>query len=136
MSLSIRVLDPASDADLEDYFAFDRSVDEALIGGCEHQTLENYRVLASDTPYARRLRLIASQGGTIRGSALLELPLRENLDTAMFFISAHPRLTGASVAEALADRIAAAAAEAGRAKLSMWGVVPGEGGPGRPRPSE
>lgn len=132
MSLSIRVLDPASDADLDDYFAFDRSVDEALIGGCDYQTLDRYRLLASDTPYARRLRLIASEGGAVRGSALIEFPLRENLDTAMFFVSVHPRLTSASVAEALAEEAAAAAAEAGRAKLSMWGVVPGEGDPDDP----
>ncbi|MDO4784256.1 MAG: hypothetical protein Q3997_04125 [Propionibacteriaceae bacterium] len=132
MSLSIRVLDPSCDADLDDYFAFDRSVDEALTGGCDYQTLERYRLLASDTVYARRLRLIASEGGVVRGSALLELPLRENLDMAMFFVSVHPRLTNTRVAEALAEEAAAAAAGAGREKLSMWGVVPGEGDPDDP----
>src|SRR5699024_5262717 len=86
MHLRIRPLDPTSEAELDQYLALDRALDEHTYGGSQLQTRDQLRADLQESPYwavLRRVPALATSDGRqgIGGSASAFKPQLETLET-------------------------------------------------------
>ncbi|MGP5035170.1 GNAT family N-acetyltransferase [Brachybacterium alimentarium] len=138
MHFSIRPLDAASDADIAQYAALDVAMDEALYGGHEVCTLEQWRAALTDSPYYRSRRWVAvaepfEGGEVIVGSAAVFLAQEENLETIGAHAAVHPDFRGHGIGTALVEEALIPAIRAtGRALVESYGEIPASGDPDDP----
>ena len=85
---------------------------------------EAVHILGSDDPEERFVPLVAVDGGEVVGSAIVFLPLLDNLDKAHFFLDAVPGHRGSGVGDALVSRVLEVGAAEGRKLLVGMGFAP------------
>lgn len=138
MHVTIRPLDPSSDAELTQYDALNRALDEHARGGSEHQTLEQIRADLADTAYWRTQRWVAEvepvEGGrTVVGRAAAFLPQQENLEKISVGASVHPAHRGHGIGTALLEQALVPAIRASeRTLVEAYGEIPADGDPDDP----
>ncbi|MBB5832439.1 GNAT family N-acetyltransferase [Brachybacterium aquaticum] len=135
MHLTIRPLDPADDAELDQYLALEQALDEHAHGGSQALTREQLRAQLTDTPYwsTRRWVAIAESlegGESLVGRASVFLPQKENLETISVGASVHPAMRGRGIATALVEEaLLPAIRESGRTLVEAYGEIPADGDP-------
>ncbi|MDN5820639.1 MAG: GNAT family N-acetyltransferase [Brachybacterium sp.] len=133
MHLTIRPLDPASEAELDQYLALDRALDEHTYGGSQALTREQLRAQLVGSPYWSVRRWVAvvetMEGGeSLVGRASTFVPLQENLETISVGVSVHPAFRGQGIATALVQEVLLPAIrESGRALVEGYGEIPADG---------
>lgn len=127
-SLTIRVLDLSSDAELAQLNALEEAHQRHWFGASQHRTAAQVRESYAGNEYWSHRLIVAElendSGGTIiAGCAELTFPLKENLDTVYLDVCVHPALMGRGIGTALVDQGLAAIAQTGRTKISSWGIL-------------
>ena len=138
MHVTIRPLDLSSDADIDQYHALDRALDEHAHGGSEASTREQVRAGLADTPYWRIQRWVAvaeqlEGGESIVGRAAAFIPLQENLEAVSVGAAVHPAYRGHGVGTALVgEALIPAIRASGRSLVDACGEFEGEADPDDP----
>lgn len=133
MQLTIRPLDPSSEAELDQYLALERTLDEHTYGGSQALTREQLREGLSDSPYWSTRRWVAiaetvEGGESLVGRASVFTPLQENLETISVGASVHPAFRGRGIATALVEEaLIPAIRDSGRTLVEAYGEIPAEG---------
>src|SRR5699024_2068317 len=135
MHLTIRALDPASEAELDQYLALDRALDEHAYGGSQLQTRDQLRAQLQDSPYWTVRRWVAlvetlEGGESLVGRASTFMPLQENLETLSVGVAAHAAFRGRGRATAMVqEALIPAIRESGRPLVEADGEIPADGDP-------
>lgn len=133
MEITIRPLDPTSDAELAQLGEVGDACDREMHGAVEPRTPAQHRVRLESTPYLSRHHWVAEvevlEGGrTIAGSATAMTPLQENLEMIDVEVAVHPAFRGQGIGTALVEQALIPAIRAsGRPLVSAWGEVPADG---------
>ncbi|HLQ79814.1 MAG TPA: GNAT family N-acetyltransferase [Brachybacterium sp.] len=135
MHLRIRPLDPTSEAELDQYLALDRALDEHTYGGSQLQTRDQLRADLQESPYWTVRRWVAAvetlEGGEgIVGRASTFMPLQENLESLSVGVAVHPAFRGRGIATAMVqEALIPAIRESGRPLVEAYGEIPADGDP-------
>lgn len=138
MHLRIRPLDPTSEAELDQYLALDRALDEHTYGGSQLQTRDQLRAQLQESPYWTVRRWVAlvetlEGGESIVGRASTFMPLQENLETLSVGVAVHPAFRGRGIATAMVkEALIPAIRESGRPLVEAYGEIPADGDPDSP----
>lgn len=138
MSVTIRLLDTASDAELEQFNALDDALDLDAFGGVQPYSVAERRLACEDTEYSRAQRWVAvaealEGGEMIVGRGSVHLPLQENTELIEVGLSVHPAHRGRGIGTAIVEEaLRPAIAESGRPLVGAWGEIPADGDPDDP----
>ena len=133
MHVTIRPLDPTSDAELDQYAALERALDDHTFGGSQALTREQTRAALTDSPYWSTRRWVAiaetiEGGESLVGRAATFVPLQENLETISVGAAVHPAFRGRGIATALVEEaLLPAIRESGRPLVEAYGEIPADG---------
>lgn len=138
MTVAIRPLDVASDADVAQYSALDEALDQHSFGGFQRYSIGQHRASLADSAYHVTRRWVAvtelMEGGeAIVGRAVVFLPQQDNLGTVSAGVAVHPDFRGLGIGTALLDQaLLPALHECGRSLIQAWAEIPVEGDPDDP----
>src|SRR5699024_10248018 len=138
MHVTIRPLDPSSDAELDQYLSLEKALDEHSYGGSQALTREQLRSQVSSSPYWEvrhwvALAEIMEGGSSLVGRAAVFLPLQENLETVSVGVAVHPAVRGRGIATALIEEVLLPAIrESGRSLVEAYAEIPPDGDPDDP----
>ena len=138
MHVTIRPLDPSSDAELDQYLSLEKALDEHSYGGSQALTREQLRSQVSSSPYWEvrhwvALAEIMEGGSSLVGRAAVFLPLQENLETVSVGVAVHPAVRGLGIATALIEEVLLPAIrESGRSLVEAYAEIPPDGDPDDP----
>ena len=133
MNITIRPLHLDSETDLIQFQAVERACDEHDYGASSDPTLAQIRARMESSEYWENSFYLAIdepvEGGEMAvGFAVINLPLKENLDQVWAFWTVHPAYRGRGIGTALLEQvIRPALRESSRSVVATYGLVPADG---------